>query len=168
VQQPDVIPGARVRLRPVAARDIGRLVEILAADGVVEWWGPYDEDRAERELLDGDWFAVEHEGDLIGLVGCSEEDDPQFRSAGIDVTLHPAWHGRGLGADTVRALARWLIEERGHHRLTIDPAADNARAIRSYERVGFKPVGVMRRYERLPDGGYRDGLLMDLLADELR
>ena len=64
-------------------------------------------------------------------------------------------------------LARYLIEERGHHRLTIDPAADNAPAIRAYEKVGFRPVGVMRSYERGPDGTLHDGLLMDLLADEL-
>ena len=57
---------------------------------------------------------------------------------------------------------------RGHHRLTIDPAADNAKAIRSYERVGFRPVGIMRRYERGLDGTWHDGLLMDLLAGELR
>jgi aminoglycoside 6'-N-acetyltransferase len=65
-------------------------------------------------------------------------------------------------------VARWLIEARGHHRLTIDPAAGNARAIRAYERVGFRPVGVMRRYEGDLDGTWHDGLLMDLLAGELR
>jgi aminoglycoside 6'-N-acetyltransferase len=67
----------------------------------------------------------------------------------------------------VRTLARWLVEERGHHRVTIDPAAANARAIRCYERVGFRPVGAMRRYERGPGGDWRDGLLMDLLPEEL-
>jgi aminoglycoside 6'-N-acetyltransferase len=61
-----------------------------------------------------------------------------------------------------------LIDERGHHRNTIDPAADNAAAIRAYEKAGFKPVGVMRRYERDTGGdGWHDGLLMELLADEL-
>jgi aminoglycoside 6'-N-acetyltransferase len=49
----------------------------------------------------------------------------------------------------------------------IDPAASNERAIKAYERVGFKPVGVMRSYERGPDGTFHDGLLMDLLAEEL-
>jgi aminoglycoside 6'-N-acetyltransferase len=67
----------------------------------------------------------------------------------------------------VRALARHLIEERGHHRLTIDPAADNEAAIRAYERVGFRRVGLMREYWRAPDGTWRDGLVMDLLAREL-
>ena len=78
--------------------------------------------------------------------------------------MHSRFQGRGLGTDAVRTLARYLLEVRGHHRLTIDPAADNARAIRTYEKVGFKPVGVMRRYERGVDGTYHDGLLMDMLA----
>jgi aminoglycoside 6'-N-acetyltransferase len=34
--------------------------------------------------------------------------------------------------------------------------------------MGFKRVGVMRLYERGPDGTFHDGLLMDLLAGELR
>ena len=51
--------------------------------------------------------------------------------------------------------------------LVIDPAADNAAAIRSYTKVGFRPVGIMRRYERVTDGTWHDSLLMDLLADEL-
>jgi aminoglycoside 6'-N-acetyltransferase len=40
-------------------------------------------------------------------------------------------------------------------------------AIRAYEKAGFRPVGVMRQSERLPGGDWHDGLLMDLLADEL-
>jgi aminoglycoside 6'-N-acetyltransferase len=40
-------------------------------------------------------------------------------------------------------------------------------AIRSYAKVGFRPVGVMRQYERGGDGRFHDGLLMDLLRGEL-
>jgi aminoglycoside 6'-N-acetyltransferase len=65
-------------------------------------------------------------------------------------------------------VARHLVTGRGHHRVVIDPAADNEAAIRCYAAVGFRPVGVLRRYERDVDGpGWHDGLLMDLLADEL-
>jgi aminoglycoside 6'-N-acetyltransferase len=60
-----------------------------------------------------------------------------------------------------------LFEYRGHHRITIDPAAHNKPAIRSYQRVGFRSVGVMRRYERSADGSWHDGLLMDLLPEDL-
>jgi aminoglycoside 6'-N-acetyltransferase len=67
----------------------------------------------------------------------------------------------------VRTIARHLIRDRGHHRITIDPAAENERAIRCYARVGFRRVGVLRRYERGADGSWHDGVLMELLAEEL-
>jgi aminoglycoside 6'-N-acetyltransferase len=60
-----------------------------------------------------------------------------------------------------------LFDHRGHHRITIDPAADNHGAIRCYQKVGFRMVGVMRQYERGNDGQFHDGLLMDLLRDDL-
>jgi aminoglycoside 6'-N-acetyltransferase len=85
----------------------------------------------------------------------------------MDIYIDPAVHGQGLGTDAVRTLARHLIVDHGYHRLVIDPAADNVAAIRCYRKVGFHSVGVMRQYERGPDGHWHDGLLMDLLADEL-
>lgn len=112
-------------------------------------------------------FAVEHEGEVIGLAEIWEQPEPDYRHAGIDLFLGSAWQDRGLGTDTVRTLARHLVRDRGHHRVTIDPAAENEQAIRCYERVGFKRVGVLRRYERAGDGTWRDGLLLDLLAEEL-
>jgi aminoglycoside 6'-N-acetyltransferase len=45
--------------------------------------------------------------------------------------------------------------------------AANERAIRAYTRVGFRPIGRMRAYQRTADGGWEDGLLMEMLADEL-
>ena len=55
-----------------------------------------------------------------------------------------------------------LVEERGHHRITIDPAVENTQAIRAYEKVGLTPVGVMRAYERdMATGEWHDGLLME-------
>jgi aminoglycoside 6'-N-acetyltransferase len=71
------------------------------------------------------------------------------------------------GPEALRAVARYLIDERGHHHLTIDPAAANARAIRAYQTIGFRPVGILRAYERGADGAWHDNLLMDLLASEL-
>jgi aminoglycoside 6'-N-acetyltransferase len=48
----------------------------------------------------------------------------------------------------------------------MDPAVDNEQAIRAYRRVGFREVGVMRGYERGPDGTWHDGLLMEMLAED--
>ena len=150
--------------------DVEGLVAIQAQPGIARWWGPPDEAKLRRKAEatdDPQVFAVEANGELVGLIQYHEENAPDFRHAGIDIFLAERVHGLGLGTDAVRTLARYLIAERGHHRLTIDPAADNAVAIRVYEKVGFRPVGVMREHWRSPDGTWRDGLLMDLLAREL-
>ena len=159
-------------LRPADPGDIPELARIRSTPEVMRWWrGGEDmaaavaEDLAEEGT---ETFVVQHGGEVIGAIQWRAEDEPDYRHAGIDIYLDPAFHGRGLGADAVRTLARHLIADLGHHRLVIDPAAGNEAAIRCYSKVGFRPVGVMRRYERGLDGTWHDGLLMDLLADELR
>ena len=76
---------------------------------------------------------------MAGSLQVAEEDEPDFRHAGIDLFLATDHQGRGLGPEAIRVAARYLFEVRGHHRLTIDPAAQNLRAIHAYERVGFRP-----------------------------
>ena len=132
-----------------------------------EWWGDPQPDDLESPD-DGDLLAIDVDGAVAGAIQYDEVTDPQYRSAGIDLFLGEAWQGRGLGREAVGVLVRHLIEHRGHHRLTIDPAADNARAIRTYEKVGFRKVGVMRQYERGVQRTFHDGLLMDMLRGELR
>lgn len=165
-----VLMGSSVRLRPLTDDDLDALVAIVQSPGVAEWWGTPDPPEREREGLanGGSAFAIEVEGALAGWVGFNEEEEPDYRHASLDISVAPAYQGRGHGRDALRTAIRWLIDERGHHRFTIDPAAANGRAISAYSAVGFKPVGVLRRYERMPDGEWHDGLLMDLLAEELR
>jgi aminoglycoside 6'-N-acetyltransferase len=166
-----VLRGERVALRPPTEADVARLAAILATPEVARWWPGETEETMRERVVEGEpdttSWAVWVGGEIVGLAQAWEETDPMYRHGGIDLSLHPDWHGRGLGSETVRTVARWLFEKRGHHRITIDPAADNAVAIRCYERVGFRPVGVMRRYERGPDGSWHDGLLMDMLNGEL-
>jgi aminoglycoside 6'-N-acetyltransferase len=168
--RPAHLSGDLVVLRPLRADDVERVAAIQAAPGVARWWGLPDKADLRRQAegrTEEKVFTIEVEGELVGLIQYSEENDPDFRHAGIDLFVAEGSQGRGLGTDAVRTLARYLISERGHHRLTIDPAADNVAAIRAYEKVGFRPVGRMREYWRGPDGAWHDGLLLDLLASEL-
>jgi aminoglycoside 6'-N-acetyltransferase len=162
--------GDRVVLRPLAADDVPRLAELGAAPEVARWWPGLTEEHLARKAAGGReglaCFAIVVDGEVAGLVQYYEEDDPEYRHAGIDLFLGAPWQGRGLGTDAVRTMALHLTRDRGHHRLVIDPAAENTRAISSYERAGFRPVGVMREHWRGPDGSWHDGLLMDLLARE--
>lgn len=157
-------------LRPGRPEDVDALVRIRHEPEVARRWGSSDVEAEVREAFIGSdaGFVVEAGGAVVGGIQYGEEEDPMYRHASIDIFLATPHHGRGLGTEAIRVLARHLFEERGHHRLTIDPAADNAAAIRAYEKAGFRPVGVMREYERGPDGVWHDGLLMDMLGDELR
>ncbi len=161
--------GDRVTLRPLQERDLDALADVVAGPGVAGWWGTPKQRQEMREELRnrGSAFAIEADGGLAGWLGFDEETDPDYRHASLDIFLAPDYQGRGLGPDALRIAARWLLEERGHHRLTIDPARHNERAIGAYGAVGFRPVGVMRDYERGADGRWHDSLLMDLLAEEL-
>ena len=88
-------------------------------------------------------YAIEHSDRLVGAIQWYAETEPDYRHASLDVFLDPAVRGTGLGGDAIRTLVRHLVDEYGHHRFTIDPAAANTAAIRAYAKVGFRPVGIM-------------------------
>lgn len=164
------LDGDLVRLRPVRAGDQDRLAAILAEPSVARWWTAASEAGAAADWLAGDvaiQLVIEHDGAVVGSLQVEQELDPDYESASIDLFLTSSAQGRGFGPDAIRTISRYLIEDRGHHRLTIDPNAANENAIRAYAKVGFRPVGVMRSYERNANGTWHDNLLMDLLAGEL-
>lgn len=165
------LPGRLVTLRSVAPDDVAALAEIRLKPEVRDRWRGADDMVAEVEsdIAEPDvrTFVIEYEGGIVGAIQWGAEEEPDYRHASIDIYVDPSVHGRGVGPDAVRTLSRHIVGHHGHHRITIDPAADNAAAIRAYAKVGFKPVGIMRQYERGADGMWHDGLLMDLLADEI-
>lgn len=170
----DTLPrliGERVTLRPGTPEDVPLLHAVLSEPSVVQWWGKPDNHEVIAAHLRGedDTFLLVIEVDRAAAGGIQyyEEEDPMYRHAGIDIFLSSGYQGRGLGREAMALLVGFLREVRHHHRLIIDPAAENLRAIRCYESVGFRPVGVMRQYERGVDGLFHDGLLMDLVATDL-
>jgi aminoglycoside 6'-N-acetyltransferase len=193
---PDVDPpalrGPRVTLRPATRRDVLTLAAILTEPAVAARWPRYDAARVRAELVAGRGnlaWAIEIDprdlrqrvGDpdavadldgarppvVVGAIQASEENEPDYRHAGVDLFLATSAQGRGLGPEAIRLVAAWLVDVRGHHRLTIDPAADNVAAVRAYRKVGFEPVGRLRLYERGADGEWHDAVLMELLAEDL-
>ena len=168
---PPPLIGARVTIRQGRPADVEALRTILSEDGVRRWWGdPAPAESVAAELIGGagdQLLVVEVRGAVAGGIQYGEETEPMYRHASIDIYISERFAGDGIGSEAVRLLARWLVDVRRHHRITIDPAAANERAIRCYARVGFRPVGVMRDYERGPDGSFHDALLMDLVAAEL-
>jgi aminoglycoside 6'-N-acetyltransferase len=155
----------RLRLRPLTPEDEAELLRIHATPEVARWWGAPDEGFPLTDDPASTRLVIEVDGVVAGMIQYAEELEPKYRHASVDLFLDPAFHNRGHGTEAVRRVVRLLVEEHGHHRVTIDPAAANAAAIRAYEKAGFRPVGVMRGYERDADGrGWHDGVLRELVV----
>jgi aminoglycoside 6'-N-acetyltransferase len=168
LDQPTLVT-ARLRLRPVEDADGATLRAIVTSPAVARWWHPPGDDFPFDLDDDTVMWVVElaHAPDLgpvgavVGLVQAWEQRDPDYDESGIDLALAGSVHRRGLGTEVVTAVRDWLVDVRGHHLVTIDPAASNAAAIACYQNCGFRPVGILHGRERDTDRrGWHDTLLM--------
>ena len=175
-----MIVGSRVRLRPIERADLRQFVAWLgdpavhASLALAVGPGPAQEERwfestlalpaAEQPMAiearedDGEWR-------LVGSIG-THGIDWRNRSSevGLVVGDRGAW-GRGFGTEAMRLLLGHLFSTLNLHRVWLRVFADNARAIRMYERLGFRLEGRQRDGD-FRDGGYRDVLLFGILAPE--
>jgi aminoglycoside 6'-N-acetyltransferase len=87
-------------LRRMTESDLPRIVAILAEPEVARWWGTgYDVERVRRDHLQdpgSETYAIDVEGELAGLLLVSEENDPEYRHAGLDISLATAFQGGGV------------------------------------------------------------------------
>jgi aminoglycoside 6'-N-acetyltransferase len=174
--RPDApLQGERVRLRVVTPADATSLEAIFTDASVTPWWPRSESDEPESMLADDALtpFVIERrvdDGDEsatwepVGFLQAYEETAPSYRHAGIDLALVGTAQRRGYGTEALRLALDWLTGTLGHHRVVMDPRADNTSAVRTCSKVGFRPVGVLRHYERQSDGTWADGLLMDWVA----
>ena len=165
----------RLLLRAPRSSDLAPLCAILSEPAVARYWHSFDEQRVRQELLtpsDVVILVIESadpaDASVLGVIQYGEQPDLDYRQASVDIFLTTRCHGRGLGSEAIHAVLGYLISTLGHHRIIIDPAADNRSAIRTYARAGFRSVGLLRQYERGADGTFHDGLLMELLACDYR
>ncbi|AZO32622.1 MAG: GNAT family N-acetyltransferase [Mesorhizobium sp.] len=157
--------------RPVTEKDLPTIAGWLAEPHVAEWW---DDPRKELAEIRAHISSVSVEPLIVELDGRPiaylqsydphlEDDHPYadqpFGTLGIDLSIGPAeLLGIGHGSAIVRQFVEELFEE-GAPRVIIDPHPDNGRAIRAYEKAGFRPIG-RRRSE------YGDVVLMAVDAAE--
>jgi aminoglycoside 6'-N-acetyltransferase len=159
--------GERVVLRPTGPADVEPLRAIRRAPEVMDRWGVVEDGFPLKDEPTATRLTILVDGEPAGMLQYTEEKEPDYRHAEVDIFLDPRHHNRGLGTDAMKTLARHLFEERGHHRLTLSAAVDNAQAIRSYEKAGFRPIGVAHAAARDPrTGDWGDELMMELVVKD--
>lgn len=169
----DPIQGPRLRLRPITPDDLPDLLRWLHDPEVVKFYGPPPPDLAavRGEYMEPcrapHWtFIIDDGGRPIGEIQYAEDFAGEPWSAGIDIFIgNPDARNCGLGTEAVRTLLQYLFETKGLNRVSIDPTPSNRRAIRAYEKAGFRLDGVLRRHMRV-DGRWADIAFMTILDDE--
>ena len=108
------------------------------------------------------WYAVEDlSGRLVGRLSLRQISGR--KSARLGITLGAEYVGHGYGTDAIHTFLAYYFRELGFEALYLDVAAPNKRAIRCYEKCGFKHVGSRyrgvgsdERLAFLKDDRYRD------------
>ena len=104
-------------------------------------------------------------GEFLGFVHLEDIKRPHSR-AEFGISIHsPDNQSKGYGTDATRVILWVAFNILGLHSIYLDTMEDNKRAIRTYEKVGFKQVGLLRETEFI-DGAYKGLLVMDILRRE--
>lgn len=142
---------ARYTFRALTPRDLPMLARWLEEPHLKEWWGDpveaIEEIEAAIDDISTEPLIVELDGKAIAYLqnydphledGHPYQDQPTG-TLGLDMSIgDPALVGKGHGSAIIRQFAAQLFDE-GAPRLIIDPDPANARAIRAYEKAGFRP-----------------------------
>ncbi len=177
--------GERVILRPYSDEDLPGLRAAMADLDVLRLTGSvHDEAGARRPVSPAeekarlDWFRTRNDAvDRLDLAvvdrasgACVGEAvlnqwDPGNQSCNFRILIGPAGQNRGLGTEATRLIVGYGFGQLGLHRIALEVYAFNPRARRTYEKVGFRPEGVLRESLRYGNQ-WIDATVMSILAAE--
>ncbi|CAG7602465.1 GNAT family N-acetyltransferase [Leucobacter soli] len=162
VRQP-LLQGPLVTLRDPEEDDLPSILAVLEEPEVSFWWVGFDADRVRREFIDHPETTrlIEVEGQAVGVLIVLRGEDPEYPTTVMHIFLSTAFRGRRIGEEAMALAIRHEFSA-GVTRITLDPNVKNHGAIRSYERLGFKPIGILRDYQVRPGGALEDALFLDL------
>jgi GNAT superfamily N-acetyltransferase len=89
------------------------------------------------------FVAVDDRGEIVGTVGCTMIDRDEGHLRGMAVLPHAQGHGV---AERLLEAAEEALRRQRCRRITLDTTAPLTRAMRFYERNGFRPSGVVRDF----------------------
>lgn len=157
-------------LTPATREDIDFLFSLYMHPQVNRWllYDPMDRDAFEPIALEllarHALFVYDVEGIRAGMCKLVPQ---RYRNAHIvylgGVAIDPAWQGKGIAVQMLRAAIDWS-RERGYHRIELTVAVENSRAIALYEQLGFVREGILRDYTWLQtEGIFIDEQVMALI-----
>lgn len=172
-----MLEGDRVELRPIQERDRERLYELVETIEVralsthdpplplsLEEIEARDRRWLKERHTDSAWFAIDVDGETIGMCGLHSIDHFQQR-AEIGIRLGKAYWGKGYGQDAVRTLLDYGFRHLNLARISLRVLADDERAVGAARKAGFVEEGRLRAHAWY-DGARHDELVMSVLREE--
>jgi RimJ/RimL family protein N-acetyltransferase len=178
VPERPLLRGEKVWLRPLEERDMPAYVAGIndtEVGGLAGYKAPMSLEQAKGWLErvnetwkkgEGFFFAVCELGDdrFVGTTWLKEIDH-WHGNAELAIYMDRDHIGAGFGTDAQRVLLSFAFNAIGLNRVWLTAYASNPRAIRSYEKLGFRHEGLMRQSWRGANG-LEDSVLMAILRDE--
>ncbi|MDI7276078.1 MAG: GNAT family N-acetyltransferase [Anaerolineae bacterium] len=150
--------GERVVVRRLLRRDLDEVEAWTPfTDPLYAPWNRFPWHRLGKDL----WYELEStdplveryaivdlQGRVIGVLGLVGGEHPS--SPVLSIFLGADYCGQGLGSDALQAVMRHAFEERGFASVRLQVAATNRRAVRAYEKCGFRATG--KHYRPVEEG----------------
>jgi RimJ/RimL family protein N-acetyltransferase len=168
--------GSKIYLRPLESADAGAVAPWFNAPEVRQYLSRYrpmnvhaevafleKSSRSEKEVLLG---IVVSEGDV--LIGCAglHPIDWKNRHSGFGIVIgEPAHWEKGYGTEATALMAGYAFESLNLNRVWLRVYEDNPRALRAYEKIGFRREAILRQ-DNYRHGRYWDTILMAMLHEE--
>lgn len=123
----------------------------------------HDLERSPNSLF----LVARQHGDLVGFLTLSGGVLRRMRhTSKLEIMVDKQARGRGVGRALMRAAIAWARKSPLVQKIGLNVFADNERAVALYESLGFQREGHRQREYKMPDGTFRDDLLLYLFTDQ--
>ncbi|WP_064091829.1 GNAT family N-acetyltransferase [Rossellomorea aquimaris] len=175
----------KIHIRPVELKDKQILAKWLSNPVVLEYYEgrdrPFNQHTVQEKLIHRTGGVtgciVEYEGKEIGYLQYYPLDKESKKKYGFSIKEEniygtdqfigeAEYWNKGIGTELVQTMMEFLIKEKGAKRLVMDPMIWNERAIRCYEKCGYKKNRILPGNE-LHEGVYHDSWLMEYVEEVL-
>jgi diamine N-acetyltransferase len=132
-------------------------------DFMKDWKGHFcDDDEKKGRVF---WILIDEE--RIGAISYSDWD-PFRKKAEIDIIIFDEQNtGKGYGPEAMKVFINYLFEKFELNKVWLDAREGNGRALKAYEKVGFKREGLLREADYY-NGKFENIVRMGLLKREFK
>ena len=165
------IRGKKVVLIPIKAGEKDEFYKLATETGGSKfWYGEKGRAQYTKEKFFEDWndgyfdenfpekgqcFWIVMEGNKIGQINYNAIDKDK-KEVELDIIIGDSKDmGKGYGTDALKTLAKYLFDNFDVSKVWIEARANNPRAIRAYEKAGFKKEALFGKAD------YFEGELVD-------